>query len=74
LWEHTENTDTNSFQITFFYGDLGFSSDELLKIVVTVVFEGNETSFFKYFNSKAESYAGMLHPIIAIVMSFLFYF
>jgi hypothetical protein len=62
------------FQVNFYYGDLGISDANLLKIVVTVVNDGETTSFYKYFNTKAEAYAGILNPIVAIVMSFFVLF
>ena len=74
LWTYTEFVDTNSFEVNFYYGDLGVTDTNLLKVVVSVVLDGETTSFYKYFNTKAESYAGLLKPIVAIVLSFFIMF
>jgi len=74
LWNYTELVDTNLFQVNFFYGDSNVTDTNLLKIVVTVVNDGETSSFYKWFNTRAESYAGILNPIVAIVLSFFVLF
>ena len=74
LWNYTELVDTNSFEVNFYYGDIGVTDANLLKVVVSIVLNGETTSFYKYFNTKAETYSGILNPMVAIVISFFVMF
>jgi len=74
IWTYTETTDTNSFLVNFFYSDLNVTDSNLLKLMVTITNDSESTSFFKYFNTKSESYQGILNPVVAIVLSFFIMF
>lgn len=75
LWQYDEDTNVNALLVNFYYGDLGITDANLLKLVITKTITGGEQeTLTQYFNTSGSTYAGLLDPILSVMLAFVIVF
>ena len=75
LWQYTEESEPNEFNVNFYYGDIDLNITDILKLELTKTnTAGTETTIDRWFNLEGQTYSGTMDASLAIVFSFMLLF